>query len=200
MRRLNQEKKAALSNTGGGGIFIYWIGDKTMATPAQINANRENAKRPRQLSEEAKESLRTRALQHGFAAKLDSNTVIPGEDEGAFKDLLHQMQSEATLGTAQELALIQVQAQSFWKMQRANNMETGTFITSQTELQMKHQLDPPSNTESLGMHLSMALVCHSDRFDKLRRYATAAERVFFKATRELAQLRKAGPQPQIGLD
>ena len=49
-----------------------------MASAAQVAANRENAKRPRTLSDETKESLRTRALKHGLTSKRDVDTVLEG--------------------------------------------------------------------------------------------------------------------------
>ena len=98
-----------------------------MTTEAQIAANRENAKRPRTLSEETKESLRTRALKHGLTSKRDVDTVLEGEDKQEFQTILNALLSEATLGTAQEILLIKMQAESFWKSQRAARMEAGAM-------------------------------------------------------------------------
>ena len=39
---------------------------------------------------------------------------------------------------------------------------------------------------------------YADKLDKVRRYVNAAERGFFRTTKELAELRKAGPQERIG--
>jgi hypothetical protein len=52
--------------------------------------------------------------------------------------------------------------------------------------------------EGFGAALAVAYREHASWFDKLHRYSTTAERTFFKATRELAMIRKAGPQQDIG--
>jgi hypothetical protein len=95
--------------------------------------------------------------------------------------------------------LIQVLAQTFWKMQKASNMETGALdcglIATQIQLKLAEK---PKNGKELGEQLAYVLWEYSDKLDRVRRYASAAERGFFRATKELVQLRKAGPQEQIG--
>ena len=169
-----------------------------MASAAQVAANKENAQRPRTLTEDTKESLRTRAVKHGLTAKLYSNTVLAGEDQAAYNQMLQSLLAEATLGTTQEAMLIQVLAQTFWKMQRASNMETGDLNAALAAAQVKLKLPEPKNDKELGERLAYVLWEYSDKLDKVRRYANAAERGFFRATKELAQLRKAGPQEQVG--
>ena len=168
-----------------------------MATAAQVAANRENAKRPRTLSEETKESLRTRALKHGLTSKRDVETVLEGEDKQEFQTILNALLSEATLGTAQEILLIKMQAESFWKSQRAARMEAGAMDASVLMAQLMDKV-PQQVTEEYGAVLAVAYREASPWFDKLRRYSTTAERTFFRATRELAMIRKSGPQEEIG--
>ena len=169
-----------------------------MASAAQVVANRENAKRPRTLSEETKESLRTRALKHGLTSKRDVDTVLKGEDKQEFETILNALLSEATLGTAQEILLIKMQAESFWKSQRAGRMEAGAMDTSLSVVQLMDKVPMELTEEGFGAALAIAYREHSNWFDKLRRYSTTAERTFFRATRELAMIRKAGPQEEIG--
>ncbi len=170
-----------------------------MASAAQVAANRENAKRPRTLSEETKESLRTRALKHGLASKLDANTVLRGENKQEFETILNALLTEATLGAAEEILLINVQAQSYWKLQRAGRMETGALETSLMAAQIEDKVAKNlKDGVELGAALAFALREQSAWFETLRRYSTTAERTFFKATRELAMIRKAGPQEPIG--
>jgi hypothetical protein len=107
-----------------------------MASAAQVAANRENAKHPRTVSEETKESLRTRALKHGLTSKRDVDTVLKGEDKQEFETILNALLSEATLGTAQEILLIKMQAESFWKSQRAGRMEAGAMDTTLSVVQL----------------------------------------------------------------
>ena len=169
-----------------------------MATAAQVVANRENAKRPRTLSEETKESLRTRALKHGLTSKRDVDTVLKGEDKQEFETILNALLSEATLGTAQEILLIKMQAESFWKTQRGARMEAGAMDASVDTAQLMDKVPQQVTEEGYGAVLAVAYREHSTWIDKLRRYSTTAERTFFRATRELAMIRKAGPQEEIG--
>jgi hypothetical protein len=170
-----------------------------MASAAQVAANKENAQRPRTLTEETNASLQTRAVKHGLTAKLYTNTVLQGEDQAAYNQMLKSLLAEATLGTTQEAMLIQVLAQTFWKMQRASNMEAGALNAGLMAAQIQLNLpEKPKNDNELGEQLAFVLWEYADKLDKVRRYANAAERGFFRATKELAQLRKAGPQEQIG--
>jgi hypothetical protein len=169
-----------------------------MASAAQVAANRENAKHPRTVSEETKESLRTRALKHGLTSKRDVDTVLKGEDKQEFETILNALLSEATLGTAQEILLIKMQAESFWKSQRAGRMEAGAMDTTLSVVQLMDKVPMQLTEEGFGAALAIAYREHSNWFDKLRRYSTTAERTFFRATRELAMIRKAGPQEEIG--
>jgi hypothetical protein len=178
---------------------IRILGGSTMATAAQVAANRQNAQRPRTLTEDTKESLCTRAVKHGLTAKLYTNTVLSCEDQEAYNKMLQSLLAEATLGTTQEAMLIQALAQTFWKMQRASNMEAGAISAgladSRIQLKITEQTKDP---KEVGAQLAFVLWEYSDKLDKVRRYANAAERGFFRVTKELAQLRKAGPQEQIG--
>ncbi len=169
-----------------------------MGSAAQIAANRENAKRPRTLSDETKESLRTRALKHGLTSKRDVDTVLEGEDKQEFQTILNALLSEATLGTAQEILLIKMQAESFWKSQRAARMEAGAMDASVLTAQLMDKVPQEVTEEGYGAVLAVAYREVSNWFDKLRRYSTTAERTFFRATRELAMIRKAGRQEEIG--
>jgi len=171
-----------------------------MASAAQVAANTANAKRPRTLSEETKESLRTRALKHGLASKLDANTVLREESKQEFETIRNALLAEATLGVPEEILLINLQAQGYWKLQRAMKMETGALNSSLILAQIEEKVSINlKDGEGLGSALAFALREQTAWFETLRRYSTTAERIFFKATRELAMIRKAGPQEPIGL-
>jgi hypothetical protein len=60
-----------------------------MASATQVTAK----------TEDTKESLRTRAVKHGLTAKLYTNTVLQGEDQAAYDQMLKSLLAEATLGT-----------------------------------------------------------------------------------------------------
>ncbi len=139
------------------------------------------------------------AVKHGPTAKLYANIVLQGEDQAAYNRMLQSLLAEATLGTTQEAMLIQVLAQSFRKMQRAANMEAGALNSGLAAAQLQLKLsEKPKNDNELSEQLAFVLWEYAGKLDTVRRYANAAERAFFRATKELAQLRKAGPQEQIG--
>jgi hypothetical protein len=170
-----------------------------MASAAQVLANKENAKRPRTLSEETKESLRTRALKHGLATKLDANTVLISENKQEFETIRNALLAGATLGAPEEILLINLQAQGYWKLQRALKMETGALDSSLIAVEIQEKISKNLKDDTgLGSALAFALREQTAWFETLRRYSTTAERTFFKATRELAMIRKAGPQEPIG--
>jgi hypothetical protein len=149
--------------------------------------------------EDTKESLRTRAVKHGLTAKLYTNTVPQGEDQAAYDQMLKSLLAEATLATTQEAMLIHILAQTFWKMQRASNIEAGALNAGLMATQIQLKLpEKPKNDKERGEQLAYVLWEYSDKVDKVRRYVNAAGRGFFRATKELAELRKAGPQEQIG--
>jgi hypothetical protein len=149
-------------------------------------------------TEDTKESLRTPAVKHGPTAKLYTNTVLQGEDQAAYNHMLQSLLAEATLGTTQEAMLIQVLAQSFWKMQRASNMEAGALNSGLAAAQLQLKLtEKPKNDNELSEQLAFVLWEYAGKLDTVRRYVNAAERAFFRATKELAHIRKAGPQEQV---
>src|SRR5258708_25308964 len=86
-----------------------------MASAAQVAANKENAQRPRTLTEETKASLQTRAVKHGLTAKLYTNTVLQREDQAAYNQILKSFLAEPTLGTTPEPMPTHLLAQTFCK-------------------------------------------------------------------------------------
>jgi len=107
---------------------------------------------------------------------------------------------EAALGTAQEILLIKIQAEGYWKMQRARSMESGALSASLAVAKIKETIPPGLKDANLGGALALAIREQTAWFETLRPYATSAERTFFRATRELAMIRKASPQQEIGYD
>jgi hypothetical protein len=77
-------------------------------------------------------------------------------------------------------------------------METGALNVSVIVAQMENKVAQTlKDGAGLGSALAIALREHTAWFETLRRYSTTAERTFFKATRELAMIRKTGPQEPI---
>ncbi len=69
----------------------------------------------------------TRTATHGLTIKLKSDAVVRGESKQEFETILNALLSDATLGTAQEILLIPIQAEGYWKMERARSMESGAL-------------------------------------------------------------------------
>jgi len=79
-------------------------------------------------------------------------------------------------------------------------METGALNSSLIAAQIEEKVSMNlKDGAGLGSALAFALREQTAWFETLRRYSTTAERIFFKATRELAMIRKAGPREPIGL-
>jgi hypothetical protein len=129
---------------------------------------------------------------------FEPGNVVRGENKQEFQTILNALLSEATLGTTQELLIIKMQAESYWKSQRAGRMEAGALDVSLVMVQIDKLVDQDLKPEHLGFALANAIRQQAPWFETLRRYANTAERAFSRATRELAMIRKAGPQEQIG--
>ncbi|MCL5282664.1 MAG: hypothetical protein M1376_22495, partial [Planctomycetes bacterium] len=96
-----------------------------MASEAQINANRANARKstgPR--TPEGKAVVSQNAVTHGFLAR---ETVIQGEDPGEFEFYRNRMFGElAPVGDA-EIEMAQRAVGLAWRLRRAERLQTEAF-------------------------------------------------------------------------
>ncbi len=142
-----------------------------MSTPAQIYANRLNARHSTGAKTEA-----------GKAASADNNTkhnltghfsVLPNEIEAEFVQLLLDLVNEHNPVTRTEEILVEKMAQHYWRSQRALYMQ-------------ENCLEMP---EKFAIGLSLIL-----------RYQTTHDRAFHKCLEQLAKLRADRRKEQIGFE
>ena len=93
-----------------------------MATKAQINANRNNAKKstgPR--TDEGKQRISQNALKHGLLAR---DAVLPGEDPAVFDRHFRDFEDTIEPQNALEFALVRQIADAEWRLRRLARIET----------------------------------------------------------------------------
>ena len=143
-----------------------------MATPAQIAANRENAKKstgPRTPEGKAKSALN--AISYGFAASI---IFLDGEDPEEFYDLLHSLTYEHLPETSTEQILVEKMASNHWLSLRAIRLQSQILYCNPTIMTIP---------KDLGL---------------LIRYQTTADRAFHKAHAELLKVQKERKNSEIG--
>src|SRR5215831_7661984 len=96
-----------------------------MATPAQINANQQNATHSTgPKTPEGKAAAARNATKHGLSGAF---TVLPHEDQEEFDVLLACLHDEFKPANQHESFLVELMAQSRWRMARASRLETAIF-------------------------------------------------------------------------
>lgn len=144
-----------------------------MATAAQVIANRKNAESstgPRSL--EGKRASSQNSTRHGLSGS--THAVLPGEDPDDFEALVSGLEQTYEPCTEVECILIDQMAKARWKILRIARLEAEAY---------EELLTNPEGASVLG-----ALAQSGNIFEKLQRYADAAERSFYKALRELEKL------------
>jgi hypothetical protein len=136
-----------------------------MATVKQIEANRRNAlKSTGPKTPEGKAAVRMNALRHGLRAR---SILIPGENPADYDQLCAGLQAEWRPQTPTEQLLVEQMAVAQWKLARLEVGERSIYM------------------QDMGAERQLALL---DRFSVQR---GRLERSFFKALRELRELRQA---------
>ena len=147
-----------------------------MASPAQILANRENAKLstgPR--TEHGKLASSRNASRHGLTG---TQIVMPGEDAELYEDLRQGMHDGYQPANDPERVLVDQIAASSWRLTRALRVETA-FLTKLAE-----------GSDSPDAAIAAALLDKPKELARIQRYIAAAQNAYYKATRELAKLQK----------
>jgi hypothetical protein len=144
------------------------------ASPAQIAANRENAKLSTgPSSPEGKAAVSQNRRSHGLSGAF----TVPAWENGAdFESLIKTICAEYQPQTPTEHRLVHSLIQHYWLTQRAIRLQENLFETG----------DPAAVD---GKQLSLFL-----------RYQTTHERSYYKAERELKILRKERSQVEIGFE
>jgi len=152
-----------------------------MATPAQITANQHNAslstgpKTPK-----GKAAAARNATKHGLSGAF---TVLQHEDQDEFDILLACLRDEFHPANQHELFLVEQMAQSRWRLSRARRLETAIF---------DQMLMGDLTVEDPDQQIAAKLLAGGDRaLATIQRYASAAERSYYKAHAELLKSRQA---------
>ena len=159
-----------------------------MATPAQISANRANARKstgPR--SAEGKSASRFNALKHGIDA---ASIVIPGEDPADYEALRDHYLHEYRPRSASESFHVDTMLRADWHKRRLENVEADLYRTVLAE--------------SPGNPLAAVLLAESPAaklLARIQRQIAAFERTWHRANTELRRARaEAEPAPEGSLD
>ena len=149
-----------------------------MATPAQITANQQNATLstgPR--TPEGKAAAARNATKHGLSGAF---TVLAHEDQEEFDILVTCLRDEFKPANEHESFLVEQMAQSRWRLARARRIETAIFD------QMLSGVLPNEPDQRIAWKLMNG----GDRaLANIQRYASAAERSYYKAHAELLKSR-----------
>jgi len=156
-----------------------------MATEAQINANRENAKKSTGPRTPAGKTISSRnSLVHGMTS---GQFLPPGADPNEFFQLLDQFRARFQPADEVEDALVERLAAAEFKMRTIRYLDAGLFHFQAEANPMPAQYNKEGRTNPL------AWAFHNDSkyynsFSKLIRYEGALQREFSRALRELLML------------
>ena len=143
-----------------------------MATPAQMTANRLNARLSTGPSTpEGKAAVAQNRTTHGLTGRF---AVLACEDPEEYRQLVEAYKNEYMPVTPTEHFLVNELAQAQWRLQRADAIEA--------EL-----LNPGDNPTYAGIATAFR---QSDSMARLDRYAQAARRAYYKAHEKLEALRR----------
>ena len=164
----------------------------TMATHAQIKANGNNAKKstgPR--TEDGKARVAKNALKHGLLAR---DAVLPGEDPADFDSQLTALEADIHPANSLEFELVRQIADAQWRMRRLTRLETG-FIAAAVDDTRRHAEKHRPDTLLPGydgetMLLGSAMLDRTQAFVHLARYDGHLSRRFFRAVKQLGDLRR----------
>ena len=138
-----------------------------MATQAQINANRANAKKSTgPQTPEGKAAARKNALRHGLQAKI---LLTASEDEEKFNSLVDDLVAEWQPATATEQIVFSKMVEQYWISLRG-----AALLAKETDA---------GDTKKIALML---------------RYASQAERAFYRGLHELQKLHKTRDLEEIG--
>ena len=162
------------------------------ATAAQIEANRRNsAKSCGPKTPAGKEASRANALKHGMTG---AGVVLPNEDAAEVERRFAALEGEIEPTHEMERILVRRIAVSSVRMDRGVEQETAHL--SERVRRAEADFVPPEGTSPEEAARLRAEAGRRAMFDPskeatlARRYEMAAERGFYKAIKELRQLRK----------
>jgi hypothetical protein len=152
-----------------------------MSTPAQISANQRNAQSSTGPCTDAGKAL---CSQNGVSHGLSSNfSVLAHESQSEFEALLASLRAEFSPATENGQVLVGEIAQSRWKMQRIDRLETLAL-----DLIVLGDESPDNSPD--GRIVAALSRNGRDPLPLLNRYGTTAERSYYKALNQLNKSRR----------
>ena len=149
-----------------------------MATPNQIEANRQNAQKstgPR--SPEGKAASRFNALKSGIDAQAQ---VIPGEDPVRLEDLLAEYRERFSAAAPERRLLVDTLVNCEWMLRRLSRAEAEFW---------QYEAHRTESSYSSNKHPEGRVLFFGDRvFDRLQRRIDAINRNYDRALKELQRL------------
>ena len=157
-----------------------------MATPAQIRANQQNAKKstgPR--TDQGKQRSSRNAIKHGLRA---THPVIPGENTVDYQRKLDQLRADLRPRNTLEDELVEQIADTAWRLRRYSHIEAAV----ETDY-IDEAANEEHNAGNDDRHILGDALTHYGRIEKLAtlgRYESQLSRRFHRAIKELRDLRK----------
>lgn len=160
----------------------------SMASPAQIEANRRNALRstgPR--TPRGKQQSRLNAVRHGLTAQT---VLLPGDDPSAYEALRADIHSRLRPEGVLEVILVERITSLLWRMRRLGEIEIGLFegCRSTVPRSISRVADPAEPTSS---EFGLGFWRRANAFSTLVRYESSLDRAIYRALQELRRLQEA---------
>jgi hypothetical protein len=156
-----------------------------MPSQKQIEANRRNARKSTgPITEAGKAVAKFNALRHGMTAE---SAVLPYEDHLAYAMLREALLSHYAPANIAEEMLVDVLANSYWRLLRARRVETSTMKLGIQALKQRNGINPaPSNKDDDA--LAVFFTDDNDNMRNQERYHGTIERSYFRAVETLRKV------------
>ncbi len=157
-----------------------------MASQAQIDANRRNARKstgPR--TPEGKDRSSRNGVLHGLTAEKH---FLSGEDPADFEALLARFRADWKPVTVTEESLVERMAAAHWRVRRFAAMEAGLFNLSFETDPMPERYNQQGRSDPLAWAFKISCA-RGDKFLKLARYESHLQREISRCLRELLKLK-----------
>jgi hypothetical protein len=156
-----------------------------MASQKQIDANRRNAQKSTgPVTEAGKAVAKFNALRHGMTAE---SAVLPYEDHLAYAMLREALLSHYAPGNIAEEMLVDVVANSYWRLLRARRVETSTMKLGIQALKQRNGINPAPNSKDDDA-LAVFFTDDNDNMRNQERYHGTIERSYFRAVETLRKV------------
>ena len=156
-----------------------------MASQKQIDANRRNAQKSTgPVTEAGKAVARFNALRHGMTAE---SAVLPYEDHLAYAMLREALLSHYAPANIAEEMLVDVVANSYWRLLRARRVETSTMKLGIQALKQRNGINPAPNAKDDDA-LAVFFTDENDNMRHQERYHGTIERSYFRAVETLRKV------------